>query len=149
MLTMKSEIFYKRQALMVVRHYNGEKDKILPHLMYHINTSEGFVSVNFILASPRLYNEIIGIITVSIYDDGNYIHGLSISEKYRKRGYGNALVLMCEHFLSLCRRDFSKELYVELCSEKDWHQQWYKRNGYVKVGTQCRGKYVRLRKQIK
>ncbi|MFZ1235713.1 MAG: GNAT family N-acetyltransferase [Prevotella sp.] len=146
---MKSRIYYNRQAVLVVRHYNGFKDKISPHLMYHINTSDDLVSVNFMLASPRLYNEIIGIITVSIYEDGNYIHGLSISEKYRKRGYGNALVLMCEHFLSFCRRDFDNELNVELCSLKDWHQQWYMRHGYVKVGTQCKGKYVKLRKQIK
>ena len=73
---MKSRIYYNRQAVLVVRHYNGFKDKISPHLMYHINTSDDFVSVNFILENPRLYNEIIGIITVSIYEDGNYIHDL-------------------------------------------------------------------------
>lgn len=140
---------YKRKALMVVRHFNGEKDKSLPHLMYHVNDSDDQMSVTFVLVNPRLYNEVIGIITVGIYDGENYIHSLSISEKYRKKGYGNALVLMCEHFLSFCRRDFTTALYVELCSLKDWHQQWYKRHGYIKVGTQCRGKYVRLRKQIK
>lgn len=121
---------YKRKALMVVHQFNGNDltEKKLPRLMYHVNESGNFISATFSLVSPLCKNETIGIITVSIYPDGNFIHNLSISEKFRRRQYGNALLNMCEFFLLLCGR---KEADI---SANGWCRDWYKRHGYLHIG---------------